>query len=234
VNGNLLFTLVRRYFHGEKMTIAPGTPSDKRTPPPPPPVPSTPVSPESKLLVHVRITNIEPSLLSQVIREAIDSDNFSYEKLDSSEPIICWSSSITTRPNLKMYWFDTFAVTVDQIRGALQLAGDRVGATQEPPELDRRLTVNKILKHQEHVAVLFVPRLEKGVARKILAEIHVNFHMSEFLRAIVLSPGGGLILHVPSWEAVEYRDDLVATPVGVTVPSHYPAWEALRGPFGLP
>ena len=215
------------------MNIAPGTPSDKRTPPPPP-APSTPVSLESKLLVHVRITNIDPCLLSQLIRECIDSDNFSYEKLNSSEPIICWSSSIATRPNLKIHWFDTFAVTVDQIRGALQLAGDRVGATEEPPELDRRLPVNKVLKHQEHVVVLFVPRLEKGVARKILAEIHINFHMYEFLRAIVLSPGGGLILHVPSWEAVEYRDDLVTSPVGVTVPSHYPEWEALRGPFGLP
>ena len=216
------------------MKIPPGTPSDKRSPPPPPPVPSVPVSPESKLLVHVRITNVDPHLLSQLTRDCIDSDNFSYEKLCLFPSIICWSSSIATRPSLMFHWFDAFAVTVDQIRGALQLAGDRVGATEEPPEFDRRLPVNKLLKHQEHVVVLFVPRLEKGVARKILAEIHVNFHMYEFLRAIVLSPGGGLILHVPSWEAVEYRDDLVTSPVGVTVPSHYPEWEALRGPFGLP
>jgi hypothetical protein len=74
-----------------------------------------------------------------------------------------------------MHWFDTFAVTVDQIRGALQLAGDRVGATEEPPELYGRLPANKLLKHLEHVVVLFVPRLEEGVARKILAEIHINF-----------------------------------------------------------
>ena len=191
-----------------------------------PPVPRIPTA--SKHRLNVRITPIDPVLLSKLVYRCVKRVGMICEVHYPFGKLVRWSSPVSGQPDLLFHWFDAPVTTFDQIRDVLPFAADQVGATSG---LFNFVEGDPL---QQHVVVLFVPRLEEGITRRLLAEIHLDHRLGIYLHAIVLAPGGGIVLHVPCWNAIEHNDDHIFPSVGSAIASYYPEWEALRGPGGLP